>query len=192
MRNGIDYSAFTDAIRESISAEQLGHDYGLDPGRDGRCRCIFCKGDRKDTLKLYGGNRGFYCYRCHKAGDVIALYMQIVGVTFPQAVKNLNEQYGLNLPLTGADPEAAEKARRKAEQRKRERAKKAEHYKRLLTALWDASDAAWFCDKTIAELAPKDPSEPWRQRFIIALKYRDEIAEYRDSLQDEMYFFSLK
>ena len=67
MAKNIDYSAFTDTIRESVSALQVGIDYGLNPGRDGRCPCIFCSGARDDTLKLYGHNRGFYCYRCHQS-----------------------------------------------------------------------------------------------------------------------------
>lgn len=64
--NRIDYAAFTDTIREAISAEQLGKDFGIPIGRGGRCPCVFCSGDRQDTLKLYPGDRGFYCF---DAGD---------------------------------------------------------------------------------------------------------------------------
>ena len=181
-----DYSVFTETIRESVSALQVGQDYGLNPGRDGRCACIFCGGDRKDTLKLYNGNRGFYCYRCHRYGDVIALYMGIAGVGFRQAVEDLNGEYGLNLPLKNADQNAMQKAKEQAEKRKRERIAKEQRDRQLLSDACDASDAVQNCDDIISNLAPKDQDEPWRQRFILALRYRDELADYRDRLLDEL------
>lgn len=183
----IDYSVFTDTIREAVSAEQVGQDYGLNPGRDGRCRCIFCNGNRGDTLKLYRGNRGFYCFRCHTGGTVINLYMQLTGCGFRDAVKGLNEQYGLGLPLDGTDRKAIEQARTLAEQRKLEREKQERAYRKLLDLYWDACDAVEYCDRVKRDLAPKSPADPWRQRFIIALKWRDQLAEWRDWLEDRVY-----
>ena len=183
----VDYSAFTDTIRESVSADQVGRDYGLDPGRDGRCRCIFCSGAREDTLKLYPRNRGFYCYRCHKSGDVIALYRQITGAGFRQAVEDLNGQYGLNLPLKNADQEAMQKARALAEKRKRERAEKEARDRKLLEDLWDVADAVQLLEKFKKDLATQTRDELWRLRFIFALRYLPQLTYLRDCLYDEVY-----
>lgn len=183
----IDYTAFTDMIRDRVSTDELGRDYGLNPGRDGRCRCIFCDGDRKDTLRLYPGNRGFYCFRCHNRGDVISLYQKLVGCGFKEAVDGLNEQYGLNLPLKKADPDAMRKAKEESERRKRERAEKEEREKRLLTAWWDAADAVNEMERVKRELAPQTPTELPRQRFVMALRYLDELRDYRDRLFDELF-----
>lgn len=187
MSASVDYSAFTDTIRESVSADQVGMDYGLNPGRDGRCPCIFCSGTRDDTLKLYPGNRGFYCYRCHKSGDVITLYRQITGAGFRQAVEDLNGQYGLGLPLKTADQEAIQKAKVLSEKRKREREEKERYDRKLLEDLWDVADAVQLLEYFKTELAPKTRDEPWRQRFIVALRYLPQLTYLRDCLYDEVY-----
>lgn len=187
MARSIDYSAFTDTIRESVSALQVGQDYGLDPGRDGRCPCVFCTGARDDTLKLYDRNRGFYCYRCHRSGDVIALYREITGAGFRKAVEDLNGQYGLGLPLDNADQEAVRRAKELAEKRKQERIEKEQRDRKLLEDLWEVADAVQMLEEYKKSLAPKTPDEPWRQRFIVALRYLPQLTYLRDCLYDEVY-----
>lgn len=182
-----DYAAFTDIIRGRISAEELGKDYGLKVGRDGRCPCIFCDGQREDTLRLYPEDRGFYCFRCHQRGDVIALYMQLTGCGFRQAVEGLNDQYGLGLPLDGGDPQAEARARQEAEKRRAERARREAETHRMLELYWDAADAVQILEENRAELAPGSPEEPMRQRFVVALKYLDEMRAWRDWLFDQVY-----
>ena len=118
---------------------------------------------------------------------MIALYRQITGAGFRQAVEDLNSQYGLGLPLNGADPEAERRARENAEKRRRERAEKEERDKRLLHALWDASDAVAACDRVKRSEAPQRPDGAWSDRFCAALKYREELREDRDRLFDELY-----
>lgn len=183
----VDYSAFTDTIREAISAEQLGKDFGIPIGRGGRCPCVFCSGDRQDTLKLYPGDRGFYCFRCHTGGTVIHLYMQLTGCGFVEAVKGLNEQYGLGLPLDGSDQKAMEQAREQAEKRRRDREEEERARIKLLDDYWDACDAVYGCEQIKKNLAPKITSEPVDERFVMAMRYTDELREYRDELCDEIY-----
>ena len=183
----VDYSAFTETIRESVSALQIGRDYGLNPGLDGRCQCIFCSGARDDTLKLYGHNRGFYCYRCHRFGDVITLHMEITGTGFRQAVEDLNSQYGLNLPLKDADLKAVQKAKEFAEKRKQERIEKEHRDRELLEQLWDAADAVQTLEQCLETCAPESPDDQWRQRFVVALRYLPQLTYLRDCLYDEVY-----
>ena len=182
-----DYSAYTDIIRSRISAEELARDYGIQTGRDGRCRCIFCEGARDDTLKMYPGDRGYFCFRCHERGDVISLYRKLTGAGFTQAVRDLNDQYGIGLPLDGGDEKAIEKAKREAEERKRRRAEEQAKKRKLFEDWMDAADAVDIMEQNKVIAAPKTRDEPWRQRFVIALKYLDEMKDYRDSLFDELY-----
>lgn len=182
-----DYAAFTDIIRSRVNAEELGRDYGLQVGRDGRCACIFCDGNRKDTLKLYNGDRGYYCFRCHARGDVISLYQKLTGCGFRQAVEGLNDQYGLGLPLDGADPDAERRARAEAERRKAERARKEQEQRELLRKYWDAADAVHILEEVRQTCAPETRDELWRQRFILSLRYLDELRDHRDRLFDELF-----
>ena len=183
----IDLGPFADMICEQVSALDVGRDYGLNPGRDGRCACIFCSGNRRDTLRLYSGSRGFYCFRCHTGGTVISLYRELTGCGFAEAVRGLNDQYGLGLPLDGSDREAVLEARERAEQRKKAREAEQARRMRELENLWDASDAVWQCEQAIRNKAPKTPEEPWDDAFVTALRYRDELTDYRDECFAKVY-----
>jgi len=187
----VDYAAFTQIIRDRVSAAQVGQDYGLNPGRDGRCACIFCTGARKDTLRLYPGNRGAYCFRCHRGADVIALVMEITGESFPEAVKDLNDQYGLGLPLNGADPERMKKAKEETEKRKQERIEQEKRDRELLRALWDASDKVAIAEEVLANEGPKSPNEPFSERYIKCARKIHELREERDRLFDQVYVFKV-
>ena len=101
----IDLTEFVPIILSQVSTQDIGRDYGLNPGRDGRCKCVFCTGDRKDTLRLYPGDRGSYCFRCHTSANAIRLLMEVTGMKFPDAVREINDHYGLGLPLDKVDPE---------------------------------------------------------------------------------------
>ena len=182
-----DYAAFTDIIRSRVSADELGRDFGLKIGRDGRCSCVFCDGQREDTLRLYPEDRGYYCFRCHEKGDVITLYQKLTGCGFRQAVEGLNDQYGLGLPLTGSDPDAEKRARENAEKRRAERKAKEEKQAELLEKYWDAADAVQIMEQNLVECAPKDEHELWRQRFVVSLRYLDEMRDLRDRLFDELH-----
>lgn len=46
--------------------------------------------DKTPSCALYLDNNTFYCFGCHKGGDVINLYQAIHGVDFKEAVKALN------------------------------------------------------------------------------------------------------
>ena len=60
------------AIRESVSAVEVGKALGLNVDRHGRCSCPFHQGKDRN-MKLFDGNRGYYCFVCHKGGDCISL-----------------------------------------------------------------------------------------------------------------------
>lgn len=188
----VDYSSYTTMIRDRLSALDVGKDYGLEVGRDGRCRCIFCTGARDDTLRLYPGDRGAYCFRCHKGVDVIGLVMEITGNNFPETVRELNNKYGLGLPLDKPDPEAERKAREEAERRKQERIAQEKRNRDLLEALWDASDKVAIAEEVLANEGPRTPSEPFSARYIKCARKIHELREERDRLFDLVYVYHAK
>jgi hypothetical protein len=56
--------------------------------RAGFALCPF-HGERTPSLKLYEETNTFHCFGCSESGDVVKLYMQVNGVDFPSAIKNL-------------------------------------------------------------------------------------------------------
>ena len=47
----------------------------------------------------------FHCFGCHKGGDVFGFIMEIEHITFPEAIKFLGEQLGIEINLDNQDDE---------------------------------------------------------------------------------------
>lgn len=113
-----------DAVKLALTARKVAEMYGYTPNRAGFIRCPFHGGGRERTpsLKLYDGQKGFYCYSCHATGSVIDLAMKLFDIPFPEAVKKLNADFQLGLSLDR--PNRVEMSRllqeRQAEARRRE------------------------------------------------------------------------
>lgn len=90
---------FVNVIRESLSMEDVVFHYV--PGvriRNRRMPCPFHNGE-DDNFALY--DKSYYCYVCHEHGDIFTFTQKILGVSFPDALKALNQDFGLNLPISG-------------------------------------------------------------------------------------------
>ena len=49
-------------------------------------------------MKLYEGNRGYYCFVCHRGGDCISLVMGVVpNCSYSDAMWWINDEFGLGL-----------------------------------------------------------------------------------------------
>lgn len=169
----------------------------MNPNRDGRCRCLF-HADRNPAMKLYGGSRGYYCFACHAGGDVIDLTMKALGVGRWDAVRQLNDLYGLGLPLDKRDDKAMQSAKREAEKRARERAAAQERQEAAVTALWDASDYLDGLESIIRENAPQTPLNgkyedvDFDPVFAAALILRCEAREEVEDAQDRLFQINME
>ena len=82
-------------IRSSISALDVARALGLDVDMHGRCRCPFHQGHDRN-MKIWGGNRGYYCFVCHKSGDCISLVTGVVPeCSYADAIWWINDQFQL-------------------------------------------------------------------------------------------------
>ena len=85
-------------IRNIISAEDICKTFGLNI-KHGRCACPFHNG--KDmNMQVYPGNRGFYCFVCHKGGDCISLARGLLSeeqYTYNAAARWIDKEFNLNL-----------------------------------------------------------------------------------------------
>lgn len=144
--------------------------YGFELNRAGFCKCPFHQ-ERSASFKAYAGDRGYYCYGCHASGSVIDFVMQYFSILFGDAIKKINEDFSLGLPIgEKLDRRKQLEMNRQAFLRKREmNAKKAEQ-ERLENAYWAAFDEWKRLDGNKRNFAPKTPSEPLHPLFVEALK----------------------
>lgn len=62
----------------------------------GFCRCPLHE-ERTASFKLFEKNNSFYCFGCGKGGDVIRLYAELRGMTYYQAMRQIDEEFALGV-----------------------------------------------------------------------------------------------
>lgn len=115
----MDMREISSVIRNTVSAIEVGKALGLNVDRHGRCSCPFHQG-RDRNMKLYDGNRGFYCFVCHRGGDCISLVRGVVpDCSYCDAMWWINDQFGLGLRAETERPNIFQRERAgKIKQRK--------------------------------------------------------------------------
>ncbi len=94
-------------VQDYVSLKKAGANYkGLCPFHDENTPSFF----------VHPGKRIFKCFGCGVGGNVISFLMEIEGLSFPAAVRQLAERNGVEIP--DEDPEAAERARKKRKGKK--------------------------------------------------------------------------
>lgn len=163
---------YADAVKQAVPAIQAARALGLNPDAHGFCKCPI-HGEKTGSMKLYPGNRGWYCFGCHTGGSVIDLVMECNGMTLHSAVEYLNDEFNLGLPIgkeASAEQEAAARklaAQRKAEQerRKAREAAKAAAFERYL----DIGAEIRKLEEDIEKYAPTSPDAPLNKDYIYAM-----------------------
>lgn len=105
------------AVKDSVDIVEAARHYGLEPDRNGWCRCPF-HGEKTPSFHLYR-QRG-KCFGCGWSGDVIDLAAGIRGTGPLEAVKELNQMFRLGIDLD-APVDTAEVVRARLERQERER-----------------------------------------------------------------------
>lgn len=111
-------------IKSRLTMAAVAEMYGFTPNRDGFLACPFHDGgnERTPSLKVYPGHNGFYCHACTAGGSVIDFVMKLFNIPFREAVRKINDDFCLGLPLPHlSESEAARLSHRQAVQQERRR-----------------------------------------------------------------------
>ena len=154
-----------ETIKAAVSPADAAKRYGLKVGRNGMARCPF-HDDHHPSLRLYDDH--FYCFACAAHGDVIDLTAKLLGVSVPEAILRLEEDFGID---THDSPSTSRLARPHLSRFREDELlclSTLTEYERLLRG--------W---KT--EYAPKTPDDPIDDRFVEAcqmLDYTEYLADF--------------
>lgn len=88
-------------ICRSVSAVDAAERLGIPLKRHGNVGWALCPlhGERGHaSLCFYSGNKGWYCYGCHKGGDAVKLYQEYLGLDALSAAEQLASDFGLPVP----------------------------------------------------------------------------------------------
>ena len=54
--------------------------------------------EKTPSFSVHAGNQFFYCFGCHAKGDVLKFVMDLEGLSFYEALKDLAERHGIPMP----------------------------------------------------------------------------------------------
>lgn len=160
-------------VKDQVSAREAAEKYGLTVNRSGFSPCPF-HGEDTPSLKLYPGNRGFYCFGCHTGGSVVDFTGQLFGLDALGAVRRLNEDFSLGLPI--GQPPTAEDRRAS-----RHRAEIAATRQAFETWRHEMVNQINSCIR----VANQTRSATWddlTEQQILAIRWRETLEHYSDAL----------
>lgn len=91
-------------IKDLVSVYDACRLYGFRTNNKGFMQCIF-HNEKTASLKVYKGNKGYYCFGCGAGGDIIDFIQKAFNLSFMEAISKLNLDFNLNLDLRNANPQ---------------------------------------------------------------------------------------
>lgn len=175
---------FATIIKQSVSMADVCNIYGIPVNHAGFCSCPWHGTDKHPSMKIYDGDRGYHCFTCGIGGDCIDFVSKYFGLSFQEAIKKINSDFGLNLPLNSAkSSQEYAKMSHEVEQKRAERAKIAEIQTKLQNEYDYALDYFATFDRAKTAFKPKCKENASTYAYILAeyefAKYQLSEAEAR-------------
>ena len=153
-------------IKDRLTMREVLERYGYEPNRVGFVCCPFHL-EKTPSMKIF--EKDYHCFGCGEHGDVITFVQKLFNLSFQEALKKIDVDFGLNLYGDKTFEELRKshyqlkqlQAKRKREKAKRERAN-AEY--------WVAFDECKRLDDNKQRFKPKTPNEELHPLFIEALQ----------------------
>lgn len=176
-----EYGLYAEQIKHRVTMREAIALYAPNPApQHNRIPCPVHGGT---NYNLHFSDKLYYCHVCHDGGDVIAFVQHTFGISFMDAVRKLNVDFGLLLPL---DRKPTLREQRDAEQKQREieairKQTEAEKtaYNALYNSLWDEYARL---DKQRREHAPSEPDEDFNPLYVEAVTRISFICYQIDTL----------
>ena len=130
-------------------------------GRTWKGNCVF-HGERTPSFHVYPEDKHFKCYGCGAYGDVFAFLQRLEGKEFPEVVRALAQEVGVEIPEAAEEDSAEARARRKERNEILAACDAAGRY-------WAARLASRFGEGARAYLASRGVSEESIRRFRLGV-----------------------
>ncbi len=88
---------YIEQIKRQLTIEDLLNRFGLEINSGGFVHSIY-KEEKNPSLKIYPDTNSYYDFSTNKGGDVIDFYTDYLGIEKRQAIEELKEMIGLELP----------------------------------------------------------------------------------------------
>lgn len=165
----MDYKYIASEIKTRVTMPELLRFYGFEIGRGQRIACPFHSGEDKNC----GIKTDFiHCFVCGESADVIGFVQKYFSVSFPDALKKINEDFMLGLDMGGRKLSRREQLEmaRKAHESERERNEKKREGELVKERYFSALAEYARLERFRREYAPKSADDELHPKFIESLQ----------------------
>ena len=89
-------ATFHSEIINRVTMREVAERYGFKIDRQNRIICPF-HNDKNPSLKIYEGNRGWYCFACGQGGNVINFVAKLLNLEYRESAEQIDRDFGLGL-----------------------------------------------------------------------------------------------
>lgn len=164
-----------DRIRETVTMRDALAWYGIEADRAGFAPCPFHH-DRHPSMKIYPGDRGYYCFVCAEGGDVLRFIRKMEGGSFRDAVRIAAQIGGITEERTAESAQADLERRKRADERRA-----AERIREELRRQWrKAIERARFLTGLAAQCTT------WTETLASILTEREDMLRLADRIEERL------
>lgn len=153
-------------IKDRLTMREVLLHYGYEPNKAKFICCPF-HNEKTPSMKIY--EQDFYCFGCGEHGDVISFVQKLFGLSFPDTLKKIDIDFGLNLYGEHTFDEIR-RSHYKQKQIKAERERKNREKEQAEEEYWKVFDEWKRLDDNKRKYAPKTMEEEWHPLFVEALQ----------------------
>ena len=153
-------------IKDRLTMCEVLERYGYEPNKKGFMCCPFHL-EKAPSMKIY--EKDYHCFGCGEHGDVITFVQKMFNLSFKEALKKIDIDFGLNL----YGDKTFEELRKSHYQTKQLQAKKEREKaekEQSNVEYWAAFDEWKRLDDNRQNYVPKTPDEELHSLFIEALQ----------------------
>ena len=153
-------------IKDRLTMCEVLERYGYEPNKKGFVCCPF-HNEKTPSMKIF--EKDYHCFGCGEHGDVITFVQKLFNLSFQEALKKIDVDFGLNLYGDKTFEELrkshyqTKKLQAKQERKKAEKEQADNEY-------WAAFDEWKRLDDNKRNFAPKTPDEELHPLFVEALQ----------------------
>ena len=169
-------------LSEQIPITEAARRYGLQVNPKGLALCPFHR-EKTPSFKLY--KDGFHCFGCGAHGDVVTLTMELLHLTYRQAMARLDYDFhlGLNRPITIKE--------RRQQDKRLQQLQEAKQRQNTTNRLYAGLAAEYrMLRQCKADYSPSSPQEPLFPLYVQAVKrlpYLDYIFSSLDTERSSLW-----
>ena len=153
-------------IKDQLTMRDVLRQYGYEPNRANFICCPF-HNEKTPSMKIF--EKDYHCFGCGENGDVITFVQRLFNLSFPDALKKIDVDFGLNL----YGDHTFEELRKSHYQQKKlqaERERKKREKEQADMEYWAVFDEWKRLDENKRKFAPKTPDEEMHPLFVEALQ----------------------